>query len=271
MRGQRTPNHALCTRSGWHHAFFPFRPTRPRRSCTPSFSSRSRARSCRASSNRCYPRVCANKTQGPPHKRSHLPALAWRWVATCDLHRTPRLFHHKLGYDIHYLDDPKRPQGDIHQARHRPDADIPRWPGHGGWEGRPSVQSVGVLKMYDDNVQRHDSRPNHVHPLTSIALYNRKKVLGRRNLLPGFSNLVSGWVRRAMASGTPSCRLPPPLRGLKNRGPNLALRNAYFDNIIDACEAGTIFSKRKVLFESGEKEYFPMASPWAHIGAGTRP
>ena len=40
--------------------------------------------------------------------------------------------------------------------------------------------------MYDDNVQRHDCRPNHVHPLTSIALYTRKKVLGRRNVLPFF-------------------------------------------------------------------------------------
>ena len=125
--------------------------------------------------------------------------------------------------------------------------------------------------MYDDNVQRHDSRPNHVHPLTSIALYTRKKVLGRRNSVPGFSNLVSGWVRRAMASGTPSCRLPPPLRGLKKRGVDLALRNAYFEYIIDACEAGTLFSKRKVLSESDEKIYFPMASPWALGGAGTRP
>ena len=57
---------------------------------------------------------------------------------------------------------------------------------------------------------------------------------------PFFSNLVSGWVRRAMASGTPSCRLPPPLRGLKKRGVHLALRNAYFEYIIDACEAGTL-------------------------------
>ncbi len=67
------------------------------------------------------PRVCANKTQtqGPPHKRSQLLALAWRWVATCDLHRTPRLFHHKLGYDIHYLDDPKRSNAG---GRHTPSA-----------------------------------------------------------------------------------------------------------------------------------------------------
>ncbi len=64
---------------------------------------------------------------------------------------------------------------------------------------------------------------------------------------------------------------PPYIRGLKKRGVHLALRNAYFDNIIDACEAGTLFLKRKVLSESDEKNYFPMASPWALGGAGTRP
>ena len=72
-----------------------------------------------------------------------------------------------------------------------------------------------------------------------------------------------------MASGTPSCRLPPPLRGLKKRGVDLALRNAYFDYYIDACEAGTLFSKRKVLSESDEKIYFPIQLQ--NLARGPRP
>ena len=127
-----------------------------------------------------------------------------------------------------------------------------------------------MMTMFNDMIL---DQTTYTHS-TSIALYTRKKVLGRRNLLPFFSNLVSGWVRRAMASGTPSCRLPPPLRGLKKRGVDLALRETLISImhiIIDACEAGTFFSKRKVLSESDEKNYFPMASPWALGGAGTRP